>query len=549
MSKPRARAGAIAVAACSLILAGTAPSVRAGTAVWSGELLALAEQNADVPVVVHYGLNDSHSRSWAQIDSSGVVGISYFRRLEDSRDTGALIYKTIQPDGSARLDEVTTGTHLEKSVLLLDSSSSPHIFVAQSSDLDQTVDHYSKRDDDGWQRETIVHFRNEGGKFIYELSADVGPDDSFHLLILKTRSNIDSDDFWDAWLGSHLYHLTNASGAWEKELIAEYNMPYTWDVHIKSSSRQDIKVDDAGYVHVAFGEQVHTDVDASRLLYATNKTGQWVIETALSWDHGPYDDAGWFPSLSLDGDGLPHISCMYVSRVATASARYSKLLLLKRSKNGEWRSQTVAEFDDGYYGSDGRDYTGALSHLVIDRDDDFHIIFSDVASSHWDYNRLNVGNIRYAKWVDGAWKVTTLYRQPLPTGFYSATEMYGMCLLLSEESGAVYIVGQEMKIAGENQYTTRLVELGWEHAARGPIITSVKAKTGEPGSIARIKGRRFGTKAHKVRVHLGTKKAELVGECRKRRLKFEIPKMKRGIYELYVMVDGRSSNRVDFEVR
>ena len=277
----------------------------------------------DPPVVIFYGLNDSHSRSWVQESSDGTIGVSFFERFENSVDEGALIFRTIWQDGTVLNDQITTGTGLEKSVLLFDAASRPHVFVASSDDQDQVIDHYFRDQHGQWQSETIIHFYNEGGRFIYELSADVGPDYSFHLLVLKARSNIDSDDYWDAWIGSYLYHLTNATGVWEKELIHAYDMPYTYDHQIKVSSRQDIKVDRDGMVHVIFGEQINGNAlpDPSRLQYATNRTGIWVIETALNYDSGSRDEAGWLASLCLDNNGIPHVSCMYKKRVSIVSTR------------------------------------------------------------------------------------------------------------------------------------------------------------------------------------------------------------------------------------
>lgn len=420
------------------------------------------------PIIIYYGLNESHSRSWVQLGGNGVVGITYFQRFDGSYDEGTLIYRTIRPDGTEDADSVTFGTRLEKSVLLYDELSNPHIFVANSNDVDQVVDHYQKDGGGQWQKETIVHFYNDGGKFIYELSADTGPDCSFHLLILKTRSDVDSDDFWDAWINSFLYHLSNETGVWEKELIHNYDTAWTEDMYIKSSSRQDIKLDGDGYVHVVFSEQVTESETPSRLLYATNKTGDWEREIALNYDYGPSDDAGWFPSLCLDDGGTPYISCMYVNRVATLSAVYCKLFLLQRLGADNWQKTIIADSDDGYYGGDGRNYTGGLSHLVFDSNNTPHVVFSDIASTHWPGSqRLCVGNIRYGVLENGAWDITTIYRQPLPTGFLSATEMHGMCLTISEETGTIRVVGQELEVTGEYQYTSRLLDFAWDDVAPG----------------------------------------------------------------------------------
>ena len=427
---------------------------------------SFVEGSAAGPAIIYYGLNESHSRSWARINDEGVVGISYFQRSEGSDTDGTLIYKAVRLDGSEHSDSVATGARLEKSVLLYDASSNPHIFVARSNDSDQTVDHYQKNGSGSWQCDTIIHFYNEGGRFIYELSADAGPDHSFHLLLLKTRSDIDSDDFWDAHLGARLYYLTNVTGPWAKELIHTYDCAWAEDMYIKSSSRQDIALGEDGSVHVTFSEQVMGEETPSRLLYATKRTGEWVIETALSYVNGASDDAGWFPSLCLDSGGTPHISCMYVNRVPTLSAVYCKLFLLERLGLNSWRSEVIADRDDGYYGGDGRRYTGGLSHLVFDGDDTPHIVFSDIASTHWPGSqRLCVGNIRYGVYRNGAWSFTTLYRQPLPAGYFSATEMHGLCLAISEETGTIRIIGQELVVAGSLQYACGLVNIALDSKA------------------------------------------------------------------------------------
>jgi len=86
------------------------------------------------------------------------------------------------------------------------------------------------------------------------------------------------------------------------------------DMYVKSSCRQDLKVDDEGYVHVVFNEQVVETETPSRLHYATNKTGSWTREIAFSFDYGPNDDAGWYPSLCLDTNNVPHIACQYIRK-------------------------------------------------------------------------------------------------------------------------------------------------------------------------------------------------------------------------------------------
>jgi len=423
------------------------------------------EPNGGSQFPIYYALNESHSNSWVQQSAEGVVGIVYgiFGQgagIQDGRKTGNLVYKTILADGSENEEVVTTDRGVDKCVLLYDSDSYPHIFFARSDDSNQGIYHFYKNDGTVWSRETVINFANEGGKFIYELSADIDKNNSIHLLALKSRSNPDSEDFMDAYLNSHLYHITNGSGNWEKTLIHQYDTLYTYDMHVKTQRRQDIAVDNDGYAHVVFGEQylfAPPDPNSIAILnYATNKSSQWVREIALK-SSTTTDDAGWYPSLCLDKTGRPVIASTYVARVKSHSVRYAQLCYSVRLDNGDWETTIVADKDDGYYGTDGRNYTGALPHLKFDLNNRPHIVFSDIASSHNPQNVLSTGQIRYAVFNGPSWDLTTIYRQPSPQGFYQGTEMGGQCLVISRDVKSIRVVGQEMVSTAENVYTYKLV--------------------------------------------------------------------------------------------
>ena len=64
---------------------------------------------------------------------------------------------------------------------------------------------------------------------------------------------------------------------------------------------------------------------------------------------------------------------------------------------------------------------------------------------------------------NGFWNLTTIYRQPLPTGFYNASEMHGMCLVVPDNTNIIRVIGQEMIITGENQYSSELVSFSWKN--------------------------------------------------------------------------------------
>ena len=426
-----------------------------------------AQIKTGCPFPIYYALNESHSNSWVQQSAKGVVGFVFGVYGEDTdkhdfNRTGKLIYKTIMPDGNKKEEVVTTDKGVEKSVLLYDSNSFPHIFYAFSDNSHQVITHFYQNGGSEWLKESVIDFANEGGKFIYELSAAISKKNTIHLLVLKARSNPDSADFFHAYFGSHLYHVTNSSGKWEKTLIHRFDTLYTYDMHVKTQRRQDIAVDNDGYVHVVFGEQYNYDPrnddnTIARLHYASNKSSQWVIELALT-SSNTTDDAGWFPSLCLDKNGRPAVASTYVARVPTKSVRYTRLCYSVRGDKGEWKTVIVADEDDGYYGTDGRDYTGALPHLKFDSKNRPHIVFSDVASSHNPQCVLCAGQIRYAVLNGSSWNISTIYRQPSPKSFYTCAEMGGQCLVISEDGKKIRVVGQEMISTAKDVYTYRLVD-------------------------------------------------------------------------------------------
>lgn len=409
----------------------------------------------DCPVTIFYGPNESHSNSWVQTTSKGLAGICYFKTDNTSaKNEGSLMYRTININDNQGEETICNGSHLEVCVLLFDTASNPHIFVASSGPSDQVLIHFFKNTASFWEQDTIMHFYNEGGLHINELSADNGSNNSFHLLALITRSNPDSDDYYDCFRGASLYHVSNATGEWQKERIQVFDMVWTLDEYSKMLNRQDIEIDKQGFVHIVFGQQVNA---ASRLCYSTNKSGNWVTETAVNFNSGTRDDGGWYPSLCLDKQEIPNISCAYIRRVPTGSAISAHLLLVTRIGESMWNSETIATTDDGYYGTDGRNYTGGITHLVFDKSNTPHLIFTDIASSHSGMNYFNLGNIRYAVKKNGHWDISTLYRQALPNGFFDATEIYGLCLLVSDSVGKIQVVAQQLVVNGSTNYQFSLV--------------------------------------------------------------------------------------------
>ncbi len=427
---------------------------------WTPNLLGVKNTKTS-PVPIFYGPNESHSNDWAKIAPNGDIGIVYYNKYNNN-----LFYRLIKPDGSNSKEVISSGSNLEVCVLLFDPESRPHVFYSQSSNSDQFLYHYFKTDVNEWDFEVVIHDQNTGGKFFYELSADISTDDKCHLLVLKTRSNPDSDDYYLAFQNANLYHITNANGTWVKDLIHTYDMTYTNDEYAKAFNRQDIKVDSEGFSHIIFGEQVDAMSWAapSRIQYANNRSGDWQIETAFDYDPNTRDDAAFFMSLCLDNNDIPHLSSCYIKRVTTGSAMSAKLYLSKRISNQEWNHELVCDSDDGYYARDGRDYTGGLTNLFFDGNNNPLIAYTDIASTHDPRNCFSLGNIRLAKKANDVWNISTIYRQDRPSAYYNGQEIYGLCMLNSQENSQIQFVAQEIILENSEDYFCNLLYIDSDEA-------------------------------------------------------------------------------------
>ena len=437
---------------------------------WLSRSFCLNHKTTECPVTVFYGLNESHSNHWAFHASNGLIGVSYYNKTNST-----LYYRCIDSYVSFSDEVVTTGEHLETSIILFDSVDSPHIFVASSDSLNQQIRHFFKHDGI-WQNEIIINYFNEGGSFIYELSGVIDHNDKFHLLILKTNNNPDSENYYMAFADAHLYYLNNSNSNCTNELVHNYNTIWTLDEYSKMMNRQDIAVDANNKPHIIFGEQINamSNYSPSRLCYAHKTDNSWIIETAFDYNQGSRDDAGWYPALEIDNFNNPAIGCCYIDRVSTGSAIYAKLFYLKRTNSGNWQQEIVCTQDDGYYGSDGRNYTGGLVDLKFDVNNNPHLIFTDIASSHANMNYFNLGNIRHAFHSNNSWSISTVYRQALPQSFFNAVEMYDMCLLMTNNPSNVRIIGQELNVSNNENYLVNLIDLTVEYSPVDHEISSPK---------------------------------------------------------------------------
>ncbi|MEW6363683.1 MAG: SBBP repeat-containing protein [Acidobacteriota bacterium] len=85
--------------------------------------------------------------------------------------------------------------------------------------------------------------------------------------------------------------------------------------------------------------------------------------------------------------------------------------------------------------------------------------------------------------------------------------------------------------------------------ANDPVVTKITSKTSRPDSPATIKGTGFSADKTKNVVYFGTKKAT-INNATTTRLKVTIPRrVKKGLVDVYVMVNGQKSNVVKFQVK
>ncbi len=78
-----------------------------------------------------------------------------------------------------------------------------------------------------------------------------------------------------------------------------------------------------------------------------------------------------------------------------------------------------------------------------------------------------------------------------------------------------------------------------------PLLFKISSK---PGSLAMVFGTNLVGVRSKATVYVGTKKAK-VRQAKATSIKFTIPRLPKGAYNLYVVVDGKESNRVLFTIK
>ncbi len=110
----------------------------------------------------------------------------------------------------------------------------------------------------------------------------------------------------------------------------------------------------------------------------------------------------------------------------------------------------------------------------------------------------------------------------------------------SARTGALAIAGQSFTVT--------------QDAAGGgcpdcPVITRINSKTSKVGSNATIYGVGFSTTKSKDIVYFGSKKVKRLNRVSTIKIKLTIPRVTKGILQVYVIVNGKESNRFNFQIK
>ena len=165
-------------------------------------------------------------------------------------------------------------------------------------------------------------------------------------------------------LSNEIFVTNNATGSWLAEKVASTGI---WFI--------DIKLDSNNNIHLLY------TADDNSLVYATNKTGAWVLETLAN-----SDSYSLKPSFALDSND--HVHIVYTDSDGSTSSVY-----YLENSSGDWLSSTLAI-------SNENSIRGCK--LAVDSKDYVHISYAESYRVHYVSN--DTGN----------WVSTILYQGSQP---------------------------------------------------------------------------------------------------------------------------------------
>ncbi len=239
---------------------------------------------------------------------------------------------------------------------------------------------------------------------------------------------------------------------WQAEIIED---------HTGIGSECDIEIDSSNNLCVSY-EYMHGHLGSSAVKYAFNEndSGPWVLTTVGSGDY-----TGYFNELALDSSDNPHISYAwdvdweYIPMLNYASYNGSSWNIESLTGTGEYvEANTTIGIDSNNYPHIIYNNTGGLNHrwqdasgwnyelvssgscesphLVIDSNDNIHVIFSRAATDEMTYAVKNTG------WSFEVVETTT--------GFYESSDI-DMVLDSNGYAHVVYRAGEhDLRYASNN---------------------------------------------------------------------------------------------------
>ncbi|GEM_PF-2146952 len=327
-----------------------------------------------------------------------------------------LIYCERQPDGRWSVEGLMHSRRFfqptgydehrfqPQAALLFDSGSRPHVFVAGAN----SIQHYQRNG--GWNVAENINWPNSGTTPVL-FAAALGRNNSLHLALIGSGNS------------PSLVYGSDKDGSWQWSTVAQITGDPRGFLRQSYAPRFFcLAVDPSNFAHLSFCREFSLGQGPggylkpfSALAYASNRTGQWAVETVSTVPDGS-GDAALGGSIAIGPNGQPAIASFYNDRAETGSSQWSQLLYHQRDSSGHWNAQTVARNPDGYAAADGDHGTGFAPQLNFDSAGRPHIAFSDHASQHWGNTGQNeyAGQIRHAVYDGGQWKVETVYKQTSP---------------------------------------------------------------------------------------------------------------------------------------
>lgn len=201
---------------------------------------------------------------------------------------------------------------------------------------------------------------------------------------------------------NYLKYATNSSGEWVIEAVDTFQGHYFYLYEYPSSKYTSITLDSKEKVHIAY---VAVSLDSATLTrtfylnYCTNSSGEWTIETVDNVVD-PYTDS---ISLTLDSNDRAHIS--YIRR-APVDAEFDDSLYYATNASGFWMTEVLDSFP----------CCGGTTSIANDSNDKTHIVFSHKERYRHGIYTIISGSMDYITNSSGSWVIEELLGDYLVSG-------------------------------------------------------------------------------------------------------------------------------------